>query len=317
MNDTDRKQVLIGVDIGGTKTAVCAAAASGEILDRRSFATAGPSDTIKMMVSAARAMAGRAEAIGISCGGPLDWQRGLILSPPNLPGWDHVAIAEQLSKALSAPAWLENDANAGALAEWRFGAGRGCRNMVFLTCGTGMGAGLMLDGRLYRGATGLAGEVGHIRLADDGPVGHNKAGSFEGFCSGGGIARLALRMRGQPHAPSPLDDVAESEMSARHVAQAADDGDRFAQDVIAESGRHLGRGLAVIVDMLNPEVIVLGPLSWRLGRRWLDPAMRVLQEEALSGATAACRVEPAALHESIGDHAAIAVALDRLGAAAS
>lgn len=316
MSGANRDQVLLGVDIGGTKTAVCAATASGEILDRQSFATAGPSETIKMIVSAARAMAERAEAIGISCGGPLDWQRGLILSPPNLPGWDHVAITDQLSESLGAPAWLENDANAGALAEWRFGAGRGCRNMVFLTCGTGIGAGLILNGRLYRGATGLSGEVGHIRLADDGPVGHNKAGSFEGFCSGGGIARLALHMRSQPHAPSALDGLGEGELTARHIAQAADQGDRFAHDVIAESGRHLGRALAVIVDALNPELIVLGPLSWRLGRRWLDPAMHVLQQEALSGATAVCRVEPAALRESIGDYAAIAVALDRLNTAA-
>ncbi|HUW82993.1 MAG TPA: ROK family protein [Phycisphaerae bacterium] len=317
MNDTDRDQVLLGVDVGGTKTAVCAATASGEILNRQSFATAGPSDTINTIVSAARAMAERAEAIGVSCGGPLDWERGLTLSPPNLPGWDGVAITDQLSEALNAPAWLENDANAGALAEWRFGAGRGCRNMVFLTCGTGMGAGLILDGRLYRGTAGLSGEVGHIRLADDGPVGHNKAGSFEGFCSGGGIARLALRMRTQPHPSSPLDGLAGGELSARHVAQAADEGDRLAQDVIAESGRYLGRGLAVIVDVLNPELVVLGPLSWRLGRRWLDPAMRVLQQEALSGATAACRVKLAALRESIGDYAAIAVALDRLDSAAS
>ena len=188
--------------------------------------------------------------------------------------------------------------------------------MVFLTCGTGMGAGLIVDGRLYRGATGLSGEVGHIRLADDGPTGHNKAGSFEGFCSGGGIARLALRMRSQPHAPSVLDGLGDGELTARHIAQAADEGDAFAHDVITESGRFLGRGLAVIVDLLNPELIVLGPLSWRLGRRWLDPAMRMLRQEALSGAAAACRIEPAGLRESIGDHAAIAVALDRLDTAA-
>ena len=316
MNGADRDQVLLGVDVGGTKTAVCAATASGEILDRQSFATAGPSDTIGAIISAARALAEHFEAIGVSCGGPLDWEHGLVLSPPNLPGWDQVDVTDQLSEALGAPAWLENDANAAALAEWRFGAGRGCRNMVFLTCGTGMGAGLILDGRLYRGATGLSGEVGHIRLANDGPMGHNKAGSFEGFCSGGGIARLALRMRSQPHAPSPLDGLGEGELTTRHVAQAADERDAFAQDVIAESGRYLGQALAVIVDLLNPELIVLGPLSWRLGRRWLDPAMRVLQNEALPSAMATCRIEPAALRESIGDHAAIAVALDRLDNAA-
>src|SRR5690606_15592063 len=130
-------------------------------------------------------------AIGISCGGPLDSRRGVILSPPNLPGWDRIPVVEVFQQAFKVPVALQNDANAGALAEWLWGAGRGSHNMIFLTFGTGMGAGLILNGQLYSGTNDLAGEVGHIRLAPDGPVGYGKAGSFEGFCSGGGIKQLA------------------------------------------------------------------------------------------------------------------------------
>nr|MBA3708970.1 ROK family protein [Planctomycetota bacterium] len=193
---------LLGFDVGGTKCAVILASTDGSsatIIARRSWPTVverGPAAIIADLIASGRALLADAaltsaalDAIGISCGGPLDTVRGVVLGPPNLPGWDCVPIADRLSEAFGVPARLENDANAGAVAEWRWGAGRGTATMVFLTCGTGMGAGLIIDGRLFAGAGGLAGEVGHIRLADSGPHGHGKDGSFEGFCSGGGIAR--------------------------------------------------------------------------------------------------------------------------------
>ena len=303
---------ILGVDVGGTKTAVCSATPDGQMVSRVEFGTGQPDAALERIVREARRLGQDFVGIGISCGGPLDWRRGIVQSPPNLPGWDDVPIVARLSEALSAPVWLENDANAGALAEWWFGAGRGLASLVFLTCGTGMGAGLILDGRLYRGATGMAGEVGHVRLAEAGPVGYHKAGSFEGFCSGGGIGRLAGLMKAEPHAPSPLDDVADQILTARDVGDAAAVGDAFARDVIVESGRYLGRALAVLVDVLNPELIVLGALSWRLGSRWLDPAVEMLRAEGLAQSVGACRVVPAALGKSIGDYAAIAVAMNGL-----
>ena len=133
-------------------------------------------------------------AIGITCGGPLDSKKGLIMSPPNLPKWDKIPITKIIEDNFNVPVFLQNDANACALAEWRFGAGKGTNNMIFLTFGTGLGAGLILDGRLYAGTNNLAGEIGHIRLAKDGPLGYDKKGSFEGFCSGAGIARLAKKI---------------------------------------------------------------------------------------------------------------------------
>ena len=190
---------LIGLDIGGTKCAAVLGDRDGRVLARRAFLTAeesGWQGAIARLIAESRALLGgeTPEAVGISCGGPLDSEAGVILSPPNLPGWDHVPVAEIVSEALGAPAYLQNDANACALAEWLYGAGRGARNLIFLTFGTGLGAGLILDGRLYEGASGLAGEAGHIRLSPRGPVGYRKAGSFEGFCSGGGLSNLA-RMR--------------------------------------------------------------------------------------------------------------------------
>lgn len=130
------------------------------------------------------------EIIGVSCGGPLDTNRTHICCPPNLPLWDNVPVVDYLESRLDIPAKLENDADACALAEWRCGAGKGCDSMIFLTFGTGLGAELILTGRLYTDASGMAGEVGHVRLTEHGPSGYGKFDSFEGYCSGGGIAQL-------------------------------------------------------------------------------------------------------------------------------
>ena len=192
---------LIGIDIGGTKCAVSlgkrAADGGVRLLHRcESRPTAGraPMELLAELCADARECMARApqrpSAAGISCGGPLDSRRGVILSPPNLVGWDEIPAAACISEALGIPARLCNDANACALAEWKLGAGRGCRSMIFLTFGTGLGAGLILDGRLYEGASDMAGEAGHIRLADCGPAGYGKSGSFEGFCSGAVLRSL-------------------------------------------------------------------------------------------------------------------------------
>lgn len=327
-------KVLVGVDIGGTKTAVVlgslADGGPGEpvILDRRAFATEqghGPGPVVERILAVARSLlarrgvsAGDLAGVGASCGGPLDSRRGVVLSPPNLPGWDRVPVADLLGRGLEAPAALQNDANACALAEWRFGAGRGCRSMVFLTFGTGMGAGLILDGRLYEGPSDLAGEVGHVRLAEDGPEGYGKRGSFEGFCSGGGIARLARaeaeRRLASGEAPAFCPGRSGLEgITAKAVAEAAAAGDPAARAVLAESGRWLGRGLAMIVDVLNPERIVIGSIFARC-RPFLEPAMAAeLAREALPGAAAACTVLPAGLGEAIGDYACLAVAMTAAG----
>ena len=324
---------IAGVDIGGTKLAVTVAQLEGETLTvtgKRKFPTpAGDwQAALSQLEDALRdLLEGRTpDAIGVSCGGPLDSEQGVILSPPNLPGWDRVPVCQHFSQAFEAPCFLQNDADACALAEWRFGAGQGCRHMVFLTFGTGLGAGLILNGQLYSGAANLAGELGHCRSPLDGspyaPVGYGKAGSFEGFCSGGGIAELGRSLaleqlqRGKAPAFCPtLQDLGS--VTALSIAQAAQERDPTALEVYRCSGRHLGMALALLCDLLNPQRVVIGSIYQRSQELLRDAALEVLTREALPGNAASCQVVPAVLGEQLGDTAALSVAVNGLGRQAS
>lgn len=293
---------IIGLDIGGTKCAAVLAQTEKEridFLDRREIATTEGwqeivGELLDWSVKLCSQKGIKPRAVGISCGGPQSEDRRLILSPPNLPGWDSVPIIDYVEEKANIKAYMENDADACALAEWKYGAGVGTRDMVFLTFGTGMGAGLILDGRLYRGACGMAGEVGHIRLSEDGPVGYNKAGSFEGYASGGGIKRMS------------------GGRSARDVIEAARSGDKCSQDIIKKSAEYFGRGLSVIIDMLNPEAIVAGSIYTRSQDLYKDIAMDVIKRECLSASADRVRLLPAILGERIGDYGAVCAALYNL-----
>lgn len=285
----------IGIDIGGTKCAVVRGDESGTVLEKRAFATADREGTLeRIFESAGQLLTDRTEAIGVSCGGPLDSKAGVILGPPNLPGWDHVPITQRLTERFHLPAYLQNDADACAVAEWRFGAGKGCENLIFLTFGTGLGAGLILNGRLYQGACGMAGEVGHVRLFSEGHTGYGKAGSYEGYCSGGGIAQYGLG-------------------SARELADRARAGDSEALKVWEQTGQNLGRLLAILMDVLNPDAIVIGSIYARAGDLMREACGRVLAAEVLEPNLRACRVVPAQLGEALGDVAALSVAMGGRG----
>ena len=303
-----------GVDIGGTKCAVIKGDSDGNIVDKIRFDTTTYQETMDNIISALEKI-GDFEAIGISCGGPLSSERGVIMSPPNLPGWDDVHIVDMLKDRFGVPVYLQNDADACALAEWKYGAGRGCRNMIFLTFGTGLGAGLILNGALYSGSCNCAGEVGHMRLADHGPVGYGKEGSFEGFCSGGGIAQLgatmarAMLQRGEkPSFCSGFDGL--SAITAKDIAECANRGEKDAVAVFEQCGTMLGKGLSVLIDVLNPQRIVIGSVFARCENLLRDSMQRVIDAECISHAAACCEVVPAGLGEAIGDIAAISVAVD-------
>ena len=315
-------QQLLGIDIGGTKCAVIFGIDTDGVIsiaDKVRFDTTDVQTTIGRILSELKGMCARhsldasnTRGIGISCGGPLDSRKGIVMSPPNLPGWDNIPIVKLVEDATGIPASLQNDANACALAEWKYGAGRGTRNMVFLTFGTGLGAGLVLDGRLYSGTNDNAGELGHIRLSEFGPVGYGKAGSVEGFASGGGIAQLAASavkeklMMGQKVAWCPDGDL--SAITARTVAEAAKAGDELAKSIYRTSATYLGRALAMVIDMLNPEVIAIGSIFVR-AEELIRPFMQAaIERDALPGAAAVCKVKPAELGESIGDIAALSLA---------
>ena len=293
--------MFLGVDIGGTKTAVCIGDQGGNILDKVIFPTSTPQKTVEQIIASGRTLLTGQQplAIGISCGSPQDAEKGIIQAPPNLPDWIDIPITDMLGKAFHAPAFLANDANACALAEWKFGAGIGTKNMIFLTFGTGLGAGLILNGKLYEGTCGMAGETGHIRLTADGPVGYGKAGSFEGYCSGGGIVKLAQQMGNCRFS------------STKEVCDAAKLGDPAAKSVIDESARQLGHGLSILIDLFNPQRIVIGSIFARAEALFRPEMERIISQETLDANRAVCQVVPAQLGEQIGDVAALSIAVVR------
>ena len=298
-------KLKIGLDIGGTKCAISSGVSCDgkiDILSREEFPTAGLSwqqvldEFAKRIEKLLDSRHTTLSSIGISCGGPLDSKRGVIMSPPNLPGWDNVPVVDFFRERFGVPVAVQNDANACALAEYLYGSGRGgVKNLVFMTFGTGLGAGIVIDGELYSGANDNAGEIGHIRLAPTGPIGYNKEGSAEGFCSGAGIARLAKIRKGL--------DLTTKEIFARVRA-----GDPDCTDVFRESAEKLATILAFTIDILNPEVIALGGVFMRNADLFMPIVEPILEREALPLALKACRIVPAELGESIGDYAALAVA---------
>jgi glucokinase len=318
--------MLLGFDIGGTKCAVILGSLSAEkkmvIRDKVSLATDIPVfEMIELLFVTAEKMLEKhgvgieqLDGIGISCGGPLSSKRGLILSPPNLPGWDNIPIVQMAENRFKRRVLMQNDANACAVAEWKYGAGQGYNSMIFLTFGTGMGAGLILNGKLYSGISDLAGEVGHMRLSDMGPVGFGKAGSFEGYCSGGGIAQLGqIKAReklqiGQK--VSYCENLSKlKDVTAKSIADAAFNGDEVAIEVYRICAHFLGKALAQLIDILNPELIVLGSIYGR-AKNLLEPVMlEVIRQEALPDSYDACKIVPAGLSENIGDIAALSLAL--------
>lgn len=317
---------IAGIDIGGTKCAVsigCLKDGGIHILSKDKFPTpTDPKEAVAALIAALRSMLKAQEeaelkAIGISCGSPLDSEKGLIKCPPNLPNWDNVEITAPFEEAFGVPAALQNDANACALAEWLWGAGKGTRNMVFLTFGTGLGAGLILDGKLYTGTNDMAGEVGHVRLSEEGPVGYGKQGSFEGFCSGGGIARFALPLlRDWAEAGKQTlllrEDKRMEDITAADIGLAAAKGDALSLFILKETGRKLGGGLAMLIDILNPERIVIGSIFLRQEAVLREPMEEVIAGEALPDTRNVCEIVPAGLGEQLGDYAALSVAANLL-----
>lgn len=312
--------MLAGIDIGGTKCAVTIGNIKDEaveIINKIKFKTSeysNPYDVLERLADELEKMQREGiEAIGISCGGPLDSKNGVIMSPPNLPGWDNISVKNFFEERFKAKTFLQNDADACAVTEWKFGAAKGLENVIFLTFGTGLGAGLILNGRLYSGTNSMAGEVGHIRLSEFGAVGYGKSGSAEGFCSGGGIAQigrnkaLELLQIGKDclfcRSYDELDKI-----TAETIARAANSGDLCALEVYRISGRKLGELLSVLIDLLNPQMIVVGSVYTRSSHLMQAEMTKVIESETLAVPRKNCIISKAALGDSIGDYAAISAA---------
>ncbi|MFN2269813.1 MAG: ROK family protein [Anaerolineae bacterium] len=320
-----REQLVIGIDLGGTKINTALANGAGRIIARdyrETLAPEGPDTVIARMLDAASRVMAEADveisqvtAVGICAPGPLDVAAGVVVSPPNLPGWDRVPLRQLIADALGIPAFLEKDANAAAMGECLFGAGRGTQHMIYVTVSTGIGSGLILDGKLYHGATSMAGEIGHTTIVPDGPLcGCGNYGCLEALASGTAIARRA-RERVAKGAPTLIGDLAEGDperVTAKTVAQAATQGDIEAQQIISEAMDYLGIGIANLVNLFNPQVIIIGGGLANIGDALFEPVQRVVERRAFHAAVEAVRVVPAELGDDVGVLGAAAVALAQI-----
>lgn len=250
--------------------------------------------------------------IGISCGGPLDSKKGLIMAPPSLPLWDNIKVVEYFEKRFGIPTKLLNDANSGAVAEWKYGAGKGFDDVVFLTFGTGFGAGVISGGRLLRGANDNFGEIGHVRLTKKGPIGYNKEGSCEGYCSGSGMKRLAKLLYEKELKKGNKSDYVESigidNIDTKLLADGCRADDWFSKKVYKTSGKMLGESLSIIIDLFNPSMIIIGGIFMRSGDLLIKEARKIIRKEALPLSRKVCKIVPAGLGENIGDISALVVA---------
>ena len=320
-----RKRLVIGIDLGGTKIGTALVDGAGGIIARdyrETLAAEGPDAVITRMLDAARRVMAEADveiaqvaAAGICAPGPLDAAAGVVVSPPNLPGWDRVPLRKLVADALSLPAFLEKDANAAAMGEHLFGAGRGTQHMIYVTVSTGIGSGLVLDGKLYHGATSMAGEIGHTTIVPDGPLcGCGNYGCLEALASGTAIARRA-RERVARGTPTLIADLAEGDparITAKTVAQAAARGDVKAQQIISEAMDYLGIGIANLVNLFNPQVIIIGGGLANIGDALFEPVQHVVEQRAFRAAVEAVRVVPAELGDDVGVLGAAAVALAQI-----
>lgn len=310
----------IGFDIGGTKCAqIFGQIENGypKIIFREEFPTSPltPEEilsTFSTFIEKYR-FEFKILGIGISCGGPLNSKLGIIQSPPSLPLWTDIKIVEYFENKFGIKTYLQNDANACAVAEWRFGAGKGCDDVVFLTFGTGFGAGLILNGRLYGGASDNAGEIGHVRLTQNGPIGYRKSGSCEGYCSGSGMVRLAKIMSTKKRLKESYNEYIkligdENRISAKTLAENAVKGNKFCLEVYKKSGEMLGKTLSIIIDLLNPKKIIIGGIYMRAHKLLYPHAEKVIKKECLPFCLNDVEICPAGLNEQIGDFAALSIA---------
>lgn len=317
---------ILGIDIGGTKIEVCVAREDGEFLSWRRMPTKaqrGPEPILKEIILTARQLLEEVNlkkddltGIGVSAPGPLNPEKGIIYQAPNMPGWVNLPVKKILEDEFGGPVFLENDANASCLAEWKFGAGKGFRDMVFLTMSTGIGGGLILDNRLYRGANFFAGEVGHqYILMNEGPVcGCGKRGHLEALCSGSGMTKrlkeLVKKEKGQMW-EMVLGDL--EKLSPEILIEAAKEKDPLACRFLDQTINYLAYGLSNLIFILNPQAIILGTIVAKTEDLIIRPLRRRVKELCWDVLTGELKILPALLTQKPGSYASLSAALEGLG----
>jgi glucokinase len=246
--------------------------------------------------------------VGVGCAGPVDLKAGLVFNPPNLPGWTRVPLTDHLQRALGLPTVLENDANAAGLGEYRYGAGRGARSIVYLTVSTGIGGGIILDGKIWHGLKDAAGEIGHMTVCPDGPVcGCGNRGCLEAMSSGTSIARQA---RGAVAAGRTTALSAIPALTSADVVRLAQQGDPVAREVWESAVTYLGIGVAAVVTILAPERVVIGGGVTKAGDHLFQPLREEVRRRVKLVPVESVPILPAALGPDVGILGAAAVALD-------
>ncbi len=304
---------FLGIDLGGTKIGVGLVNRSGEVRApeyRPTEVLQGRDAVIARMIDAARRVMRSAgierdeiAGIGIGAPGPMDIPEGVLTEPPNLPGWRDVPLRQIIQDAIGLPTVLENDANAAGIGEYLYGAGRGTRHMVYVTVSTGIGGGLILDGKIYHGTTGGAGEIGHMTVLPRGPhCGCGNRGCLEALASGTAIAREGQELvdRGVNTLIAELAKDALYDVSAKDVVKAMNMGDPYATEIVIQAMHYLGIGMANLVNLFNPQMLVIGGGLSNLGDVLLQPVKRSIDLYAFPSAAARVRVRLARLGDQVG-----------------
>ena len=328
--------MVVAVDLGGTQIRTAVLRGS-KLLSRISLLTGdNPApkrimprlfEAVRQAVEMAHVSMSDIKGIGIGAPGPLDNRTGVVFSPPNLPGWDDVPVRDLFDAEFHVPIYVENDANAAALGEYMFGAGRGSRDMVYMTISTGIGGGVITDGKIIEGVSGTAAELGHMTVDWHGErCNCGNIGCLERIASGTNIARraneaiavgrgndllaFALEHQGPREAKEePMEETASQAqgtprtplyVNSHTVAMAAEAGIPLAQEIILRAAEAIGVGLVNIIHIFNPEMIILGGGVTQMGPLLLDPVMAVVQERAMKVPRKACRIVLAQLGQDVG-----------------
>ena len=324
INNFKQRLPVLAIDLGGTKIISAIVSPDGQLIAKErslTLADEGQQSVINRLLLAIDRLlklkntdSSQLDSISIAAAGGIDIKKGLVTSSPHLPGWHNVPLRDIVRDKYKVGTFLLNDASAAALGEHRFGAGRGVNNLVLLTIGTGIGGGIIIDGKLYHGPSGSAGEFGHTTIDVNGlKCACGNVGCLEMLVSGTAMAREAKRRIAQGERSSLVEMVAGKieEITAEEVGAAAQDGDSLASDIITEAANYLGVGLVNLVNTFNPEMIIIGGAVAKLGDLLLDPARRLVKERAFPISAQAVRIVPAQLGDEAGLLGAAVFALEQ------
>ncbi len=314
MQETKKSELpVLAIDVGGTKIFAAIISNKGQVIAREyclTLADEGPEAVINRILSAIDHLLSQRNidlsqlgSISIAAAGAIDFKKGLITSSPHLPGWHDVPLRDIVKEKYKVNTFLINEANAAALGEYYFGVGQGVNNLVLLTVGTGIGGGIIINGRLYSGASGSAGEIGHTIIDVNGPrCSCGNTGCLEALVSGTAVAKEAIRRIRQGERSSLTESVGGKieNITAEKVSLAARAGDSLALEVILKAATYLGVGLANVVNIFNPEMIIIGGGMAKMGDLLLNPARQVVRERAFALSAQAVQIVPAQLGDDAG-----------------